>query len=204
MSMNVPNDSTRNRCETCGSGGYRKATRACRAVGNARRVRLPSAWSPSRSPRLTSRDGQRFEERHLDTLTTICNACHEAEQVGFMTVAPPSVRLSPVRFGAAAGGQPDRATAVTFVQRTLRVAPTARPSSRLPQIARSAPHARSTWASSASEPFAFGTRVPGWSRNSDSPGFSRVSPWPTSCVIATESYETRRSEAGSIPTASTN
>jgi hypothetical protein len=37
MSMNVPNDSTRNRCETCGSGGYRKATRACRAVGNARK-----------------------------------------------------------------------------------------------------------------------------------------------------------------------
>jgi hypothetical protein len=37
----------------------------------------------------------------LTTLTATCNACHQAEHVPFMTVAPPPVRLSPVQFNVA-------------------------------------------------------------------------------------------------------
>lgn len=30
-------------------------------------------------------------------LTALCNACHQAERVEFMTVEPPTERLSPIR-----------------------------------------------------------------------------------------------------------
>jgi len=45
-----------------------RSTRMCRAVGNATKDPSLAALSPSRSVRLTSRDGQRFEERR-DTLS---------------------------------------------------------------------------------------------------------------------------------------
>ncbi|MBX3747550.1 MAG: cytochrome c [Verrucomicrobiae bacterium] len=34
------------------------------------------------------------------TLTATCNACHQAEQVPFMHVAPPDFRLSPIRLSS--------------------------------------------------------------------------------------------------------
>ena len=37
----------------------------------------------------------------IGTLTATCNACHQAERVPFIHVAPPSVRLSPVGSGDA-------------------------------------------------------------------------------------------------------
>jgi hypothetical protein len=36
----------------------------------------------------------------LEQLTMTCNACHQAERVPFIRVAPPTVRLSPVDAGA--------------------------------------------------------------------------------------------------------
>ena len=37
----------------------------------------------------------------IETLTATCNACHQAERVPYIYVAPPDVRLSPVRRGSA-------------------------------------------------------------------------------------------------------
>ena len=42
---------------------------------------------------LAARDGAAFDQAFAG-LTASCNACHEAEQVGFMRVAPPAVRTS--------------------------------------------------------------------------------------------------------------
>jgi cytochrome c1 len=48
-----------------------------------------------------STDGAAFD-RGFALLTDTCNACHAAERVPFITVRPPTVRLSPVRFTAPA------------------------------------------------------------------------------------------------------
>jgi len=45
----------------------------------------------------------------LGSLTASCNACHHAEQVAFIVVAPPTVRLAPVRDGVAHQAQPEGA-----------------------------------------------------------------------------------------------
>ncbi len=37
----------------------------------------------------------------IETLTTTCDACHKAEQFGFITVVPPSVRATPIRITTA-------------------------------------------------------------------------------------------------------
>jgi cytochrome c556 len=39
-------------------------------------------------------------ETAIETLTATCNACHQAERVPYIHVAPPGVRLSPVRRGS--------------------------------------------------------------------------------------------------------
>lgn len=44
---------------------------------------------------IEARDSVLFGER-FGALTTICNACHEAERVPFIHVRPPAVRASPV------------------------------------------------------------------------------------------------------------
>ena len=71
------------------------------------------------------------------------------------------------------------------------------------QTTRSTPQARRTGTNNASAWREFGTRVPSGSGNTDSLGFSGASESRPFRVIATESCETRWSEAGSIPTAST-
>lgn len=47
---------------------------------------------------LRARDRGQFT-RSFDALTQSCNACHKAERVGFITVAPPSIRHSVVSSG---------------------------------------------------------------------------------------------------------
>lgn len=42
---------------------------------------------------LTTRDGAAFDQGFV-ALTATCNACHEAEKVGFMRVVPPPTRTS--------------------------------------------------------------------------------------------------------------
>lgn len=54
---------------------------------------------------IDARDGTAFD-RELDVLTATCNACHQAEQVAFVTVVRPTTRLSPVR-GPAAPPEPE-------------------------------------------------------------------------------------------------
>lgn len=49
---------------------------------------------------LEARDGPAIDTA-FETLTTTCNAWHQAERVPLVEVAPPAVRLSPVRPGAA-------------------------------------------------------------------------------------------------------
>jgi len=51
------------------------------------------------------RDGTAMDTA-LTTLTATCNACHQAERVPFVTVAPPAVRSSPVQFP---GAEPEAA-----------------------------------------------------------------------------------------------
>lgn len=55
------------------------------------------------------RDAAAFEAA-FDNLTATCNACHVAEQVGFMRVAPPAHRPSPIAGaavpGSGSGGAP--------------------------------------------------------------------------------------------------
>jgi cytochrome c556 len=51
------------------------------------------------------KDTRLFAER-FDVLTATCNACHDAERVSFVKVAPPEHRHSPVRFGAASAATP--------------------------------------------------------------------------------------------------
>ena len=46
---------------------------------------------------IESRDGAAMQAS-LRTLTATCNACHAAERVPFVTVAPPTARISPVHF----------------------------------------------------------------------------------------------------------
>lgn len=50
------------------------------------------------------RQGGAAMDEALTTLTATCNACHQAERVPFVTVAPPAVRLSPVQFPAGEQG----------------------------------------------------------------------------------------------------
>jgi hypothetical protein len=44
---------------------------------------------------IRAKDAARFAERFA-ALTAVCNACHQAERVPFMHVAPPAVRVSPL------------------------------------------------------------------------------------------------------------
>lgn len=44
---------------------------------------------------ITARDGAAFDAS-FETLTATCNACHQAENVAFMWIAPPTVRTSVV------------------------------------------------------------------------------------------------------------
>jgi hypothetical protein len=48
---------------------------------------------------ISERSSELFAAR-FEGLTAGCNACHEAEQVGFFEVGPPRVRTSPLRFDA--------------------------------------------------------------------------------------------------------
>jgi cytochrome c556 len=57
---------------------------------------------------IDERDGSALDSA-LDSLTATCNACHRAENVSFVTVAPPVVRLSPVRAGGSRDGQQEGA-----------------------------------------------------------------------------------------------
>jgi cytochrome c556 len=50
---------------------------------------------------IDGRDGPALDTA-IATLTATCNACHRAERVAFIQVAPPAVRLSPVRPGSVA------------------------------------------------------------------------------------------------------
>lgn len=50
---------------------------------------------------IRAKDGIKFA-RAFDLLTQSCNACHRAERVAFVTVAPPSIRHSVVSSGASA------------------------------------------------------------------------------------------------------
>jgi len=43
----------------------------------------------------------------LEQLTTTCSACHQAERVHFIRVAPPSSRLSPVAPDARSPTEPE-------------------------------------------------------------------------------------------------
>jgi cytochrome c556 len=52
---------------------------------------------------ITASDAAAFASA-FDTLTATCNACHQAERVPFITIAPPTVRASPVRPAASADG----------------------------------------------------------------------------------------------------
>jgi hypothetical protein len=54
---------------------------------------------------LEARDAAGFEPAFA-TLTATCNACHAAEQVAFIHVAAPTIRVSPVAAAAAPGGTP--------------------------------------------------------------------------------------------------
>lgn len=54
---------------------------------------------------LEARDAAGFEPAFA-TLTATCNACHTAEQVAFIHVAAPTIRVSPVAAAAAPGGTP--------------------------------------------------------------------------------------------------
>jgi hypothetical protein len=45
-----------------------------------------------------NRDGSALDAA-ISSLTTTCNACHRAEEVSFITVAPPTVRVAPVSVG---------------------------------------------------------------------------------------------------------
>ena len=47
---------------------------------------------------ITTKDAEAFD-RAFDTLTSTCNSCHVAENVEFVKVAEPKVRLSPVDAG---------------------------------------------------------------------------------------------------------
>jgi hypothetical protein len=53
---------------------------------------------------IDKRDGPALEGA-LGSLTATCNACHRAEEVPFITVAPPTVRAVPVRVDAAGAEQ---------------------------------------------------------------------------------------------------
>jgi hypothetical protein len=48
---------------------------------------------------IDKRDGAALDGA-LASLTATCNACHRAEEVPFITVAPPTVRVAPVRVDA--------------------------------------------------------------------------------------------------------
>jgi hypothetical protein len=52
---------------------------------------------------IESRDTEAFD-RAFDVLTATCNACHQTEQVSFVVVRKPTLRLSPV--DGSAPGQP--------------------------------------------------------------------------------------------------
>ncbi len=54
---------------------------------------------------LEARDAAGFEPAFA-TLTARCNACHAAEQVAFIHIAAPTIRVSPVAPAAAPGGTP--------------------------------------------------------------------------------------------------
>jgi len=56
---------------------------------------------------ISGKDTRAFEDRFVG-LTAICNACHQAEQVPFVTIAPPTLRTSPVVFDPEAGSRPDQ------------------------------------------------------------------------------------------------
>jgi cytochrome c5 len=54
---------------------------------------------------IAAKDPKLFAER-FRVLTETCNACHQAEKMGFVVVAPPSVRSSVVHGPSSAGGAP--------------------------------------------------------------------------------------------------
>ena len=62
----------------------------------ARSAQVLEGILPALEEAVRLRDPVRFQEEFA-VLTETCNACHRAEDVGFMTVAPPSPRLSPVQ-----------------------------------------------------------------------------------------------------------
>lgn len=77
------------------NGVERRPARAA----SARMIEAPLA-SVERA--ITTRDRAAFD-RDFDQLTSVCNACHVAERVAFVTVAIPTQRVSPVRAAAPPG-----------------------------------------------------------------------------------------------------
>lgn len=84
------------------------------AVANGlerRPARAPSAQMLDGSIRsvrqaIDAEDGPAMDAA-LEQLTTTCNACHQAERVPFIRVAPPTARLSPVDSGARSPNDPE-------------------------------------------------------------------------------------------------
>jgi hypothetical protein len=77
-----------------------------------RPARAPSAQMLDGSIRgvrqaIEAEDGSAMDAA-LEQLTTTCNACHQAERVPFIRVAPPVVRLSPVDPGARSPADPEQ------------------------------------------------------------------------------------------------
>lgn len=72
-----------------------------RRPARATSARMIDAPLASVERAIEARDPAAFD-RDFDQLTATCNACHRAERVEFVTVAVPTTRLSPVRFGEAA------------------------------------------------------------------------------------------------------
>jgi hypothetical protein len=73
-----------------------------RRPARAASARMLEASASTVRSAIERQDGVAMDEA-ITTLTATCNACHQAERAPFVTVAPPAVRVSPVRFPA--GGQ---------------------------------------------------------------------------------------------------
>lgn len=71
----------------------KRVERRPKRAASARMLDAPLAVA---SAAISAGDPDSFA-RAFATLTDTCNACHQAERVPFITVAPPDVRTSPVR-----------------------------------------------------------------------------------------------------------
>lgn len=58
-------------------------------------ARMLDAVLPAVRAAITAKNAEAFAPA-FSTLTATCNACHQAEQVPFITVRPPTVRFAPV------------------------------------------------------------------------------------------------------------